>query len=668
MGFPSHSRCELEADPPTTRMEDHSRCPLGFGYASRLFHPLHHRPALQKWSPITRPGESPYRLYALSNVGSLLGLLSYPFLAEWMFTIHQQSWIWSFAYAGFVVLCAAIAWRFPDTSAQPLASSAVRAEASAAHGQPPPKLRSYLFWIALSTCSSVMLLATTNRLCEDVAVIPLLWVLPLSLYLLSFVITFDSDRFYRRRVFGPVLFLALGLALRASFLGASDHVSIQIGIYCLALLAVCMVCHGELARSRPAPSYLTSFYFMIAGGGVLGGIFVVIIAPQIFRGFWEFEIALFVCGCLLLVAAWSDARRTPAERWPWAISAAALFTFLMPRLSPFLPPQFRYHVLAKEYFAAILAAACVLIWTLAQRRNRSAASAPPVFTSWPYAIAATLLAAFAFVTWLRTQSEMRASLFQGRNFFGVTYVLNAPDFILLKSGTTVHGLELKDRAQRDNPTIYYRHASGIGLLLTNFPRPVGREGIRLGVVGMGAGTLAAYAQSSDNLRYYEIDPAVIQLSQGPQPYFHFVEDSPSRIDVVLGDARLSLERELAEGRSHDFDVLVIDAFSGDAIPVHLLTREAMQIYLQRLAQPNGVIAIHISNEYLDLAPVLAGLRDAYQLHAVEVQDARSLWILLSKNPEMFHLPNLADRAQPITLKKSPILWTDNYSNLFQILR
>jgi len=630
-------------------------------------------PLLQKWFSIARPGESPYRLYALSNVGSLLGLLSYPFFAEWAFNIHQQAWIWSAPYVAFVSLCAAIATRLPGI-ARPVADSpAPRAEAAQIAAAPSAdpstaKPRHYLLWITLSTCSSVMLLATTNRLCQDVAVIPLLWVIPLSLYLISFVITFHSDRFYQRRLFAPILFLAIGLALRATFVGSASHVFVPVAIYCLALFSVCMVCHGELARSKPAAAKLTSFYFMVAGGGVLGGIFVVLVAPQLFRGFWEFEIALIACGLLLLAGGISDPRPEPL---PWAIAAALIFVFLIPQASRYLPAQLHYRVLNSEYFSAAVAAATFLSWACARhlRRNSLAASAP-ARARWPAALACAFLTAFAIAAYLRVQGEVQASLFQGRNFFGVTYVLNAPEYIMLKSGSTLHGLEFKDRSQRHNPTIYYRRASGIGLLLSNYPRTSMNppRGINLGVVGLGAGTLAAYAQPSDHLRYYEIDPTVIQLSQGAQPLFHFVQDSPATIEAVLGDARLSLERELAEGRAHDFDVLVVDAFSGDAIPVHLLTREAMEIYLRRLQQPSGVIAIHISNEYLDLAPVLAGLRDAYQLHAVEVQDVTNLWVLLSKEPAMLQLANLAERARPITLKKSPILWTDNYSNLFQILK
>jgi hypothetical protein len=625
-------------------------------------------PLVQKWLSLSSSGKSPYRLYALSNAGSLLGLLSYPFLVEWAFTIKHQAWLWSLGYALFVLLGAAIAWQLPGSAK---AHGVEESSDSTAPGlSTGPGLGRCLLWVALSTCSSVMLLATTNLLCQDIAVIPLLWVLPLSIYLLSFIVAFESNRWYRRSIFWPFYFLALGLALKTIFLGSHDRAPLQIVVFSLALLAVCMVCHGELARSKPSPNYLTSFYFMVAIGGALGGVFVVLIAPHIFRGFWEFQIALLGCGFLLFLAFLLEDRSGRTEQSAWVATLAILMVFLLPQLPGLFPKLGSLSLLTKEYYTGSLAAAFLVSRELVHRRRNHAVHIPADSRLlWKPAASAALLGLFAIIAYAHTLFGTEYVLFQERNFFGVKYVLDSFDVIQLNNGSTMHGAEFKDSARRDIPTFYYRRNSGIGLLLSNYSRGAsGQERLRVGLIGLGVGTLAAYGQPGDRFRFYEIDPVVIQLSVGPKRYFHFLEDSQSTVETVLGDARLSLEREATQGELQKFDVLAVDAFSGDAIPVHLLTREAMGIYLQHLRGPDSVIAFHVSNRYLDLAPVLVGLSEYYHLQAVEIHDTGNRWILLSQHPTMLRLPNLAEQAFSITLNKRPLLWTDDYSNLFQVLR
>src|SRR6202048_1472227 len=265
-------------------------------------------PLLQRWLSVSGGKRSPYRLYALSNAGSLLGLLSYPFLIEWSLTLKHQAWVWSCGYVAFAVLGTAIAWRHTASNSghdfPQLQSTEYREVAQA-----PGKLR-YLLWMGLSACSTTMLLASTNLLCQDIAVIPLLWVVPLSLYLLSFILTFDSNRWYRRKIYWPLYFLVLGAAMKTTFNESNGETVFLIVLYCVTLFTVCMVCHGELARSKPEPRRLTGFYLMVALGGALGGAFVVLVAPHVFLGLWEFHVRLIGCG-FLLTAAYALARRKP---------------------------------------------------------------------------------------------------------------------------------------------------------------------------------------------------------------------------------------------------------------------------------------------------------------------------------------------------------------------
>jgi hypothetical protein len=625
-------------------------------------------PLLQNWFALAYTGKSPYRLYALSNAGSLLGLLSYPFLLEWLFTLKHQVQVWTFGYLVFIALCAGLAWKIRGsvgTTADASPPTTSVSETIADNAPPPGR---YLLWMAFSACSSTMLLATTNLLCQDLAAIPLLWVVPLSLYLLSFIFTFDSNRWYQRGVFWPLYFLFLGLILKPQSLGYNGKTAVQIVLCCAAQFIVCMVCHGELSRSKPPSRHLTAFFFMLATGGALGGIFVVIIAPAIFSGFWEFQIALLSCGFLLFLAFILEDRSGHAEQSSWIAAVVLLGAFLVPHIMSLLPKLETLSFLTSEYYVGGIAIGVFLAVKLL-RKNQGQTTKRNLDSTFPWQpiTALALLGVFAILAYSYAAVGLQHLLFYKRNFFGAKYVLQSPDLIEFISGSTVHGAQFRDPNQRNIPTVYYRPESGIGLLLSNYPRKVsGNENLRVGTIGLGVGTLAAYGRRGDYFRFYEIDPAVPLLSLGPTAYFEFLKDAPVTINIVMGDGRLSLEHEAARGNLQRFDVLVADAFSGDAIPVHLLTREAVGIYLQHL-RPGGILAFNVSNRFLDLAPVIAALGEAYQLQAVQVRDQYSLWILLSQNPEAFRVPHLEQNATPVVLSKKPVLWTDDYSNLFAVL-
>jgi SAM-dependent methyltransferase len=557
-------------------------------------------PLLQAWYARRFRDAMPYRLYALSNAGSMFALVSYPVLFEPVFTTHQQAWMWSAAYGVFVVLCGVTAIRSgngaaAETSAEPEAVE-------------KPPVKRYLIWLFLPAVASLLLLAITNHLSQNVAAIPFLWVLPLSIYLLTFILCFEGSGWYRRNPYLQLLAVALGSMAYALSVDSTGSVPIRVMVplFAMGLFTCCMVCHGELARLKPDPRYLTHFYLMIAAGGALGGLTVGLIAPHLFNAIYEMPLGLVACAVLVLWVLRQDAELQWFRRW------------------------------------------------------RQPA---PI-------VAAVLTVALAVFIGLQIRDSVRASRVLVRNFYGALKVRdNGPATQLdatrtLTNGTINHGEQFLNPARRDSPTTYYGPETGVGLAI----REKGKSGaIRVGVIGLGTGTLAAYGRLGDYYRFYEINPLVLRLAHTE---FSFLGDSKAKVDVAMGDARLSLERESPE----NFDVLAVDAFSSDSIPVHLLTFEAIKLYFRHL-RPDGVLAVHISNRYLDLAPVLAGeTRATGKIARVvdtdddDTQDVfGATWVLLTSPASGFHgeeLRNSTEIGSPRTVR----LWTDDYSNLFRILK
>lgn len=551
-------------------------------------------PLVQAWHARSHPGTTPYRLFALSNLGSMLALLSYPLLVEPMLALGRQAAVWSAGFALFALLCGLLAWR--SRSADAPLSPAEEAE------KPGPGLQA--LWAGFAACASTLLLAFTGHMTLNIAAIPFLWVLPLALYLLSFVLCFEASGWYRRWLFLPLL--AAGLAAVGVTLGRSNpSIWSLIPLYSATLFAACMVCHGELARSKPHPRYLTGFYLMLALGGALGGVLVGLLAPHAFSDLYELPLGMVALCLFVMLALLRDRSSIFHGRW----AAAARLVFL-----------------------ALTVALAVQL-----ARTTKASSA-----------------------------DTRVTL---RNFYGVLNVRDSdegPDAMrVLSHGTIIHGKQFLEEDRRDWPTTYYGPTSGVALAILDARA---RGPVRVGVVGLGAGTLAAYGRAGDVFRFYDINPQVVDLARTE---FSFLKDSPAQVEVQLGDARLSLEREVAQ----NFDVLVLDAFSSDAIPVHLLTVEAFRAYLRQL-RPGGVLAVHISNRYLDLVPVVQQAARALSLELREVDnddddDAgvyRSDWLLLSDSPAAFEGPLLKEAAQRIDADPRVRLWTDDYSDLYRILK
>lgn len=562
-------------------------------------------PLVQSWYARVEPEASPYRLYALSNAGSLLALVSYPFLVEPALALGLQGRAWTWAYLAFALGCAACgALAARSRRAQPFGVDQILEQY-----EPRPAAGTMLLWAALAAGGSIMLLAVTNQICQEVAVVPFLWVLPLSLYLLSFILCFHDERWCGRGWLRALLLAAI-VAPVLLFFGPYADIRLQIAVFCFTLVAGCMVCHGELVRLRPAPRYLTSFYLMIAAGGAAGGVFVALVAPHLFAGYWEFHLGLWGCCLLALVVLVRERHR--------------LF--------------YRQGLRAGFYL---------------------------------YVFGLLLLAGelVSHVAWYEHNTEKVE-----RNFYGVVAVYSDYDaqahagVYALRHGRITHGLEYREGALAGWPTAYFAPESGIGLLLAGYPRP---SPLRVGVVGLGIGTLAAYGHRGEDFRFYEINPAVIRLA-GSSPYFHYLERSPAQVEIVPGDGRLSLEREQAAGAA-PFDILVLDAFNSDAPPAHLLTREAFALYLARL-KPEGVLAVNVSNRALDLRPVVLAAAERFDLGVAWVYQPPgdrfhpgSSWMLLARDRSRLAQPGVA-RAASSLAGVPRIPWTDDFSNLFRVLK
>jgi SAM-dependent methyltransferase len=560
-------------------------------------------PLLQAWMARKGAGGIPYRFFALSNLGSMLALLSYPVLAEPLLANRPQAWSWSAGYALFALFCGYTAFRSRD-------ALVVRNEEEASD-EPAPSAIRYLLWIALAASASALLLSVTNFLTANVASIPFLWILPLALYLLSFILCFESSLWYRRILFLPLFTVALGTLAYGLIKGFGSHgFPAQIGFYCGALFVCCMVCHGELARTKPGPRFLTGFYLMTSVGGATGGLFVAFLAPRIFNDFHEFPIAILFC----------------------ALTVVAVYF----RNEPFS-----------------------IVW-------RS-----PRQIAWMAAFFATAyMANFLYAGMKETSAD---AVFLTRNFYGALRVSDAPKSATVDAlrslvhGTINHGDQFKEATRHHEGTTYYGPQSGIGRAMADLQQ---FGPMKVGVVGLGTGSLASYSRSFDTYRFYEINPEVLNIAR---KYFYYLSESPTKVDVQLGDARLSMEAELAAGQVQGFDVLAVDAFSGDSIPVHLLTSEAFQLYWRHL-KPDGILAVHVSNLYLDLEPIVELQARAVGKQALLISNDeneerdwfRADWILVTDRKAV--LEHLKGFSSLIQKKPGLRAWTDDYSNLWKSLK
>ncbi len=557
-------------------------------------------PLAQAWYWRRFRAAVPYRLFALSNCASLLALLGFPVLFEPWLTLRQLGWGWSALYAVFVLVCAATGWMSMRAAAQSEGATQSLAGAAPERSAPAPTLPTQLLWLALAAMGSVMLLAVTNHVTQNIASVPFLWVIPLSLYLITFILCFDHPRWYVRRLF--VAQLIPGIPWMAYFVSSLELLWAAV-TYFAGLFVACMFCHGELARLKPDPRYLTRFYLMLSLGGAAGAVLIAIVAPIALDGYFELNISLVALAVLLAL-----------------------------RLDG------RWRLLGLTAVAA---------------------------TAW-----------FALGAAREYGRDMRV---MERDFYGVVRTrdreVDGVSYRAMYHGSIIHGGQLLDEQYRNTPSDYFGPTSGYGRLFAalNEVKPQPR---RVGIIGLGAGVVAAYGRKGDEFIFYEISPKVVEIERRE---FTFLRGTPATTQVILGDGRLSLERELKESGPRGYDVLGIDAFSGDSIPMHLITREAMALYVRHLA-PDGVIVFQATNRYIDLMPVVKRLAAESGLEAVVVSDipessaAADYWlsstdqILVTRNRSLLAHPRIAEAAEPIEDRADLPTFTDAHHNLFRILK
>jgi SAM-dependent methyltransferase len=538
----------------------------------------------------------------------MIALLGYPFLFEPNIATRTQAIGWSIGFALFAVLIIAAARFAMRTDV----TTAISDEAAAAVAEPaPPTWREKLLWAALSAMGSILLLAISNHLTQNISSIPLLWVVPLALYLLTFIITFDGKGLYQRKLMLPLLAIVL-VAMSWTLADPSLHFALkwQISVFSIGLFIACMFCHGELVERKPSPKYLTQFYLMISVGGAVGAALVGIVAPLTLTGYYELEASLVGLGVLATLLHW----RFCADR-------------------PDLPKWLGY---TGTTMGMVVSGFC---------------------------IGATIVT-------MRTYND--DVVYQMRNFYGTLRVKEyLPPEVQYRRRSLIHGAILHGDQYMDPPydrsaTTYYKPKSGIGLTL------VAKETLnpgaprRVGLVGLGAGTLATYGNKGDTFRFYDINAAVVEIAKRD---FTYLKQSEATIEIALGDARLNLEREASQA----FDVLAIDAFSSDSIPVHLITLEALDIYAKHM-KPDGVIAFHVSNRFLDLKPVVQMLADKRGWHTAWVRDTyddgstTSDWILLTRQKSILLRKEIVDATYIIPPEPGWRIWTDDFNNLLQVMK
>ncbi|MCZ6523302.1 MAG: fused MFS/spermidine synthase [Alphaproteobacteria bacterium] len=611
-------------------------------------------PMLQKWFAHTRhpAADNPYFLYAISNLGRVLALLAYPVAVEPLLRLTEQSWVWSGSYGllGLLTLgCAGLMWtRYAPQGAEALAESAGGWARAAPEPAPSRRVATgdRLWWLVLAFAPSILLLGVTTYLTTDIAAVPLLWVVPLTLYLLTFVVVFSRRPAIRHGLavrLQPFLLLPLVIVI---FWGVKGGVAVLYPMHLVAFFFTALVCHGELAARRPSPDHLTEFYLWMSAGGLLGGLFNAVVAPLIFESIVEYPLAIALAAGLRPYLVRAEAH---GPSWRDLAFPALLFLLI------FAVIQATGEKPSQLGLSGLLVVSCLVGLGLYAFRARP--------LRFGLGIGAVLLAS---TIWGQGEGII---LDQERNFFGVMRVVRLPDnpYHLLYHGTTLHGAQSTETERRREPLTYYTRSGPLGAAIEGLGDRL--AGARVAAVGLGAGSVACYSRPGQEWTFYEIDPAVARVARDPD-YFTFLSDCAPDARVVMGDARLRLG-EAPEGY---YRLIILDAFSSAAVPMHLLTRQALELYMTRL-EDDGVLAFHTTNKHLDLAPVLGNLvrelrlsgrfRVDKELSAEDVEGLKraSSWALIARREAA--LGPLADdpRWAPLPVDQRARVWTDDFSNI-----
>jgi len=616
-------------------------------------------PMLQKWFTHTGhpAGKDPYFLYGASNFGSLVALIGYPILIEPYFGLTHQTRIWSLGYILLMLLilgCSVMLWRSPLSITKGINHSENPSLISLNNRELTVSRR--IRWLLLSFCPSSLLLGVTNHITTDIVAIPLFWVIPLAIYLLTFVLVFSRKPLLsHHRMVWLQPFSVLPLIVLFWSFGTAW---ILFPLHLVAFFVIAMVCHGELARSRPSATNLTEFYLYISVGGVLGGIFNALVAPLVFNRVAEYPLIL-ILACLLRPKMATE-KSKPYSSWldlglPLTLAAFVVVLVFILRSQVF---SFNKTIMAIGIMV-IPGLAAVFCYSFRYRPVRFGLG----------------VGAIILTSTLVTDQGSRV-LHRERSFFGVLQIMRESTtgqegFHKLIHGTTVHGVQSLDPALRQEPLSYFHRDGPIGQVFAILP--VEYEKGRIAVVGLGAGTMACYAKTGQHWTFYEIDPAIERIARDTQ-YFTFLKDCPSKVDVVLGDARLSL----AKAPDQHYDFIAIDAFNSDAIPIHLLTREAIHLYLTKLSD-SGILAFHISNKFLDLKPVLGNLAKNTGLVGLvrdmpasemelKAQKHPSTWVAMARHKADIYQLAMAYRWEPLRVASKVGIWTDDFSNIISVIK
>jgi len=630
-------------------------------------------PLVQRWVSLAYPERSIYRLYALSNVGSLLALVSYPFLFEWLFSRNTQAYLWGKGLICFAICVWMCVYKLTKSATLKQETKRPKSEETETIS-----LAHKIVWVCFPALASILLLATTNKLCQDLAVIPFLWVLPLAIYLLSFILAFDHAWWYNRVIYIALLMVSLATVVALTFLDEEAPIFMQVIGYSGALFVACMFCHAELYQRRPSANKLTSYYLLISCGGALGGFLVAVVAPLVFKSYLELQLGYWLVSlavCYVVIEA-NDKRSS----WSSALGSITGFLLAISLMTLADHNGFWITDLFHGYLSFIKVNALsvgivvfVFLGCFIDFKTGWTKKWSPRLALYPLFLASFLGSLF----WTQLKTAHVGLIDSSRNFFGVLSVFEykseetADVYRVLQHGRIIHGIQFVEKSKALRQTTYYAQGSGIGLAINSLPKDKPRT---LGLVGMGTGTLASYGRKGDLVKIYEINPQVLQIAQKD---FTYLSQSAAHVDVIMGDARLSMENELKQNMSPRFDLLALDAFNSDAIPVHLLTAEAFETYL-KLLKPDGLIAVHISNRYFDLQPVVENLAKHFGLGCVMISDDNvpdwwiyeTSWMIVGPKALLEHTPNLVARAdQPETAKANALkLWTDDYTSLFKILK
>tara|TARA_R110002153_G_scaffold25502_6_gene80783 strand:- start:9385 stop:11466 length:2082 start_codon:yes stop_codon:yes gene_type:complete len=570
-------------------------------------------PLLQHWFTSETNGANPYRLYAISNVGAFLALISYPVVIEPFMPLDWQIKLWSTIYWLFVLMVGWIFYIVAKQNSHDRLSIDEQLISSKIH------FSRLILWFMLSALGVILLVSTTNALTQNIPPVPFLWIVPLAIYLLTYVVAFSNIAIYVRNIWLPFFMLLSFVALLIYFIGGQFDIITQLLIYLLILLCGCMICHGELNSLKPKHGNTTLFYLMLSAGGVFGSFLVTFVAKSLFDEFLEFPLAIF--GVLVLASAsmwWNKQNRLTEAK-----SSGA-------------------SVVAKNQLSILTIGTAVvaLVWL------------------------------FAFGK-LNNQYQ-QYDIAKARNFYGILSVKDISEGKVnerrLIDGTTSHGSQSLPLSKSTVPLSYYRPGTGVQLVIEELSndRP-----LQVGIIGLGVGALAAYGQLGDHYTFYELNPLVADFANR---YFSYLGSTEADVDVRLGDARVTLQNELDLGDNNAFDLLIIDAFSGDLIPTHLMTQEAFLLYQQHI-KAQGVMALHISNRHLSLLPVIMNHSKSLNMQVMLFEtpgdgyEHDAQWVILTNNSLVTQSPKLMAMQTPIAKGQyQNVLWTDDYSSLLAILK